>query len=118
MKSRTKSHRGNRYDSPSNAKLDTLIEEAIVDAYNESEQVVGFLTMLEDNLAIPFQTEVLGVEVTVERIEMNDDGQIVAVCSRGKLRQHIPILDLPLPSLPPKGAEWIAAFRRWARGGR
>lgn len=30
------------------AKLDTLIEEATVDAYGESEQVTGFYTMLED----------------------------------------------------------------------
>jgi hypothetical protein len=102
----------------SDAKLDELIEEAIVDAYGESEQTVGFYTMLEDNLAMPFKTEMLGVEVTVERIDMTDDEQIVAVCARAKSRQRVPILDLPLPTLPPEGAEWIIAFRRWARGGR
>jgi len=41
-------------------RLDELIEEAIVDAYRESEQRVGFLTMLEDGLAFPFKTEILG----------------------------------------------------------
>ena len=35
--------------------------------------------MLEDNLEVPFQTEMLGVEVTVERIDMSGDEQIVAV---------------------------------------
>jgi len=95
-----------------------MIEEAIIDAYGESEQTGAFYTMLEDNLATPFKTEMLGVEVTVDRIDMTDDEQIVAVCSRGKSRQRVHILDLPLPSPPPKGAEWIAAFRRWARGGR
>jgi hypothetical protein len=107
-----------RRAGPSNAELDEMIEEAIVDAYGESEQTVGFYTMLEDNLATPFKTEMLGVEVTVERIDMTDDEQIVAVCSRGKSRQRVPILDLPLPSPPPDGAAWITAFRRWARGGR
>ena len=107
-----------RRASPSDARLDQMIEEAIVDAYDESEQTVGFYTMLEDNLAIPFKTEMLGVEVTVERIELTDDEQIVAVCARGKSRQRVPILDLPLPSPVPEGAEWIMAFRRWARGGR
>ncbi len=95
-----------------------MIEEAIVDAYGESEQTVGFYTMLENNLATPFKTEMLGVEVTAERVEMTDDEQIVAVCSRGKWRQRVPILDLPLPSPPPEGAEWISAFRRWATEGR
>ncbi len=100
----------------SDAKLDKMIEEAIVDAYGESEQTVGFYTMLEDNLAVPFQTEMLGVEVTVERVDMTDDEQIVAVCARGKSRQSVPILDLPLPSPAPNGSEWIDAYRRWARG--
>lgn len=105
-------------EGPSDAKLDEMIDAAIVDAYGEPEQTVGFYTMLEDNLAMPFETEVLGVEVTVEGIDLTDDEQIVAVCSRGTSRQRVPILDLPLPTPPPEGAAWIMAFRRWARGGR
>ena len=101
---------------PSSARLDQMIAEAVVDAYGESEQIVGFYTMLEDNLVVPFDTEILGIEVTVERIDMNDYEQIVAVCTRGKSRQRVPILDLPLPDPPPAGAEWIDAYRRWARG--
>ncbi len=98
------------------AQLDELIEEATVDAYGESEQTTGFYTMFEEHLALPFKTEVLGVVVTVERIDMTDDDQIVAVCARNKARQRIPILDLPLPDPPPNGSQWIDAYRRWARG--
>jgi hypothetical protein len=112
MKSKPQSHRR----SLSVAKLDEMIEEATVDAYGESEQTVGFLTLLEDRLKLPFKTTVLGVEVTVERLDVTDDEQIVAVCSRGKSRQPVAILDLTLPDPPPEGAEWIEAFRRWARG--
>jgi hypothetical protein len=101
---------------PSNATLDRMIEEAIIDANGESEQMVGFYTMLEENLVVPFDTEILGVEVTVARIEMTEDERIVAVCTRGKSRQRVPLLDLPLPDPPPAGSEWIDAFRRWARG--
>ena len=97
------------------AKLDELIEEATVDAYDESEQTTGFYTMFEEHLAMPFKTEVLGMDVTVERIDMSEDEQIVAVCARDKSRQRIPILELPLPDPPPKGSEWIDAYRRWAR---
>jgi len=98
-------------------RLDTLIEEAIVDAYGESEQRVGFLTMLEEHLALPFETDVLGVTVRVEKIDLTAADEIVAVCRRGRQRQRIPILDLPLPSPPPAGWEWLEAYRRWARGG-
>ncbi len=97
------------------AELDKLIEEAIVDAYDESEQRTGFYTMLEDNLGLPFQTSVLGVPVTVESLDLTGADEIVAICTRGQARQAIPLLDLPLPEPPPHGVEWIEAFRRWAR---
>jgi hypothetical protein len=110
------SKRQPRRRSLSLGKLDEMIEEATVDAYGESEQTVGFFTLLDERLKLPFKTEVLGIEVTVERLDMTDDEQIVAVCSRGKPQQPVPILDLTLPDPPPEGAEWIEAFRRWARG--
>jgi Calcium binding len=99
---------------PRKAELDALIAEAIVDAYTDDEQLTGFAVMIEDNLAVPFETTVLGVTVTVKKIDQTESG-IVAICVRGKHRQAIPILDLPLPDPPPHGAEWIAAYRRWAR---
>ncbi len=99
---------------PGKARLKTLIEEAIVDAYNESEQRTGFYTLLDEHLDTPFDTQILGATATVERIDMTDDDQIVAICRRGRLRQAIPILDLPLPVPRPSGAEWIEAYRHWA----
>jgi len=110
-------HRKRKNRTPA-AELNALIEEAIVDAYGESEQVGGFYTMIEENLVLPFRTEMLGEKVTVDRIDLTDHGQVVAVCSRGKSRQRVPILDLPLPDPPPEGFEWIEAFRRWTMGGR
>ena len=97
---------------------DALIEEATVDAYGESEQRVGFLTMLEEHLACPFTTAILGVPVHVERVDLNDVDEIVAICRRGRQRQSIPLLNLPLPSPPPVGWEWIEAYRHWARANR
>jgi calcium binding protein len=102
----------------SRAELDALVAEATVDAYNDDEQLTGFAVMIEDHLAVPFGTEVLGVAVTVDRVTQTDAGQVVAVCRRGRVRQKIGILDLPLPEPAPEGAEWIAAYRYWARGMR
>ena len=100
-------------DELSEAELDALIDEATVDAYGEDEELAGFAVMIGDNLAVPFETTVLGITVTVEKIDQTASG-IVAVCKRGGYRQAIPILDLPLPDPPLQGAEWIAAYRRWA----
>jgi hypothetical protein len=96
------------------AELDALVEQAIVDAYDEYEQLTAFHVMIEDNLAVPFQTTVLGVEVTVTKIDLLPGSGVVAICVREKHRQAFGILDLPLPTPPPAGAEWIEAYRHWA----
>jgi hypothetical protein len=74
--------------------------------------------MIQMNLSCPFMAEILGMSARVERVDLNDADEIVAVCRHGRERQKIPILDLPLPSSPPRGWEWIEAYRHWARGGR
>ena len=100
-------------------ELETLIEEATVDAYGQEEQVTGFYTVLDEHLALPFDTVVLGVEVTVEKLDLTDDSDdIVIVCGRGRDRQRLRILDLPLPDTPPEGWKWIEAYRYWSRGWR
>ena len=100
----------------SRAKLTQLIEEAVVDAYTEEEQAVGFLTMIAEHLALPFSVKVLGVDADVEKVDLTLDGRIVAICRRGKTREKIPILDLTLTTPAPAGVEWIAAYRHWRRG--
>jgi hypothetical protein len=55
------------------------------------------------------------VTVTVKKIDLTIGHEIVAICRRDTHKQAIPILDLPLPTPPPDGAEWIEAYRRWRR---
>jgi hypothetical protein len=105
-----------RNPSLSKRRLAELVEEATIDAYGESEQATGFYTMMENDLRLPFATEVLGVAVTVESIDFDGDDQLVAVCRKGNRRQRISLADLPMPSPLPEGAEWIAAYCHWRRG--
>ena len=103
----------------SKGELEALVEEATVDAYGEVEQVTSFYTVLDEHLALPFDTVVLGVDVAVEKLDLTDrNDDIVTVCWRGGERQRLPILDLPLPDPPPNGWKWIEAYRHWARGWR
>ena len=95
--------------------LDALVEEATIDAHDESEQATGFYTMMENDLRLPFETNILGLAVTVESIDFSGDDALVAVCRNGSHRQRISLLDLPLPSPPPEGAEWIAAYCHWRK---
>ena len=100
----------------SKARLVAMIEEATVDAYGDSEQTTGWYTMFEEHLALPFETTVLGVVVKVASLDLRGENEIVAICTRGRERQVVHILDLPLPRPKPEGAEWIEAYRHWVRG--
>ena len=100
---------------PSARRLDALIEEATVDAYGESEQATAFLTVLEEYLTLPCGATVLGEAVVVEKIDLSNADELIAICRRRGKRQKVRLLDLELPVPRPKGAEWVAAYHRWAR---
>ena len=61
-------------------KFDDMAEEATIDCYNESEQACGWFTMIEEHLKFPFDTQLLGIPVTVMSVDINQNDNIVAVC--------------------------------------
>jgi len=95
------------------SRLEELIQRAVADAVDDEEQQLGFFTAIEDHVKFPFRTQVLGVAVRVVGIEVDAADEIVAVCVRGTERQAVPLLELALPKPPPKGAEWVEAYRVW-----
>ena len=86
-----------------------------MDAYGESEQATAFLTALNEYLALPFGATVLGEVVVVEKIDLSDADELVAICRRRGKRQKVRLLDLELAVPRPEGAEWVAAYHRWSR---
>ncbi len=99
--------------SKGTAALEAMIEEATVDTDGHEDERAGLFAMIEEHLAVPFTTTVLGVEITVRKVELTADS-IAAVCARGRHRQRVGLLDLPLPTPAPDGAGWIDAYRHWA----
>ncbi|PSK66610.1 hypothetical protein B0E53_01410 [Micromonospora sp. MH33] len=95
------------------AALEAMIEEATADTDGHEDERAGLSAMIEEHLAVPFTTTVLCVEVTVRQVELTADS-IAAVCARGRHRQRVGLLDLPLPTPAPDGAGWIDAYRHWA----
>ncbi len=100
-------------DSMTRSELDHLVEEATVDCYDDAEQRAGLYTMIVDHLVVPFETVVLAMPVTVTEVDIDRCDRLVARCVRGAAEQWISLLDLPLPTPPPAGAEWIVAYQHW-----
>lgn len=95
--------------------LRKLIKEAIVDAHDDAEQLVGFFTMLHDNVAYPFHVTLLGAPAVVVDVEHSMRPDLVFVCARGRERLRVGVLDLPTPRPAPDGWEWVESYRLWAR---
>jgi hypothetical protein len=81
-------------------RLTEMVEETTVDCHDASVQLAGLFTMMEEHLEAPFETTVLGVTVTVERIDLDLGEQIIAVCRRGRHGQSLPILGPPARASP------------------
>lgn len=98
-------------------RIRRLIEEATVDCYDEGEQASGFLAMIQDHLACPVMARVVGEPVQVVGFDNAEGGtDIVALCRRQGKTYKIGILSLEWAGKPPKGAEWVEAYRAWLRG--
>ena len=69
------------------ARLAAMIEEATVEGYGDSEQTTGWYTMLEEHLALPFETTMLGVLVKVVALDV----QCLNIGAPGRNRTHDPL---------------------------
>jgi hypothetical protein len=102
----------------SRSTLHRLIEEATVDAYNDEEQATGFLAMIQDHLACPFTALVVGEPVQVVSFDFGEpyETTVLVICRHKGKRYKVNVTAMEWEGSPPKGAEWIEAYRAWLGG--
>ncbi|MGI8807712.1 MAG: hypothetical protein ACR2KK_07720 [Acidimicrobiales bacterium] len=98
-------------------RLEELIEEVLVDAYGEDEQLWSFRQVFEDNARFPFAGQVVGVDVEVLEVDYDGDERrgLIAVCRRAGGRHTVSLLDVsPAGPLTLQTRELLDAYRRWS----
>ena len=91
-----------------------LIDEITVDAYDTGEQLVGFLTVFQDEVATPVPALVLdtAVEVTGFDLEGDERRGLVVRCRHRDSRGTLSLADVRFE--PDSIAGWLhAAYRTW-----
>jgi hypothetical protein len=91
-----------------------LVDEIVVDAYNDDEQLSAFQVVMEDEITLPADVLVIGEPVTVLSIDYENERRgLTARCRREEGSEYtVAACDLVFPE-GSKGADYIAAYRTW-----
>jgi tetratricopeptide (TPR) repeat protein len=95
--------------------LDGLIDDVLVDAYGESEQLTAFEQAFTDSARFPFPACVVGVAVDVLKIEFDGDERhgLTALCRREGDKHRISLADLVPGPVTIETSSLLAAYRKW-----
>jgi uncharacterized membrane protein len=96
------------------AELDALIEELTVDAYNDEEQLSGFLVGAEEALVRGERATVAGVTLAVISVDCGPDARtgLTARVRREGTEHEVALADLTFAADSALGVV-VAAYRRW-----
>ena len=96
-------------------ELAELLEEILVDAYSEDEQLWALHQAFEDNVDFPSDAFVIGQPVVVVDVEYDGNKLrgLTAKCQRGDGNEYaVAMADLTFPQSTSAG-RYLAAYRKW-----
>jgi tetratricopeptide (TPR) repeat protein len=96
-------------------EIDHLLEDILVDAYGEDEQLWAFRQTFEDEVPLPVEGSVIGETVSIKKIEYDGNTQrgLRATCQKADGKTYeVALADVEFPS-GSKAAPYIMAYRQW-----
>ena len=101
----------------SEERLEALLEEAIVDCYDEEEEFMGVLITVDEKVNWPLLATLAGMPVEVLGLSESASSTrrgIVARIRRGGKEYTAALADLTFGKMDESSAEWLAMYRWWA----
>ena len=73
--------------------------------------------MIQEEVVCPFVVKVVGEFVEIEGFDFaGDSSRVAALCRRNSKKYEVDISSLQWDKTPPKGFEWIEAYKAWLKG--
>jgi len=97
------------------ADIDRLLEEILVDAYGEDEQLWAFRQAFEDEVPLPVEGAVIGEAVSITKIDYNGTPQkgLRATCQKADGKTYeLALADVEFPA-ESKAAPYLKAYLKW-----
>ena len=99
----------------SDKRTGNLLDDILVDAYGEDEQLWAFRQVIEDEVQLPAEGSVIGETVQVTKIDYDGNQQrgLRATCRKAGGKTHqVALEDVEFPA-DSKATPYIAAYRKW-----
>jgi hypothetical protein len=95
--------------------IDALVEEIIVDAYGDAEQLTSFEVAFDERVRFPFRARIVGATVDVVKVQYDGDDRrgLTAVVGREGETYEVALADLVPSVVTQETAQLLAAYRRW-----
>lgn len=95
-------------------ELDALIEEVLVDAYGNGEQLSAFECAFAE-AGLPVSAVVVGMTCGLDEVEFGGDERrgLVGVVNLDGRRERVSLVDVSITDESHEAARLLAAFRRW-----
>jgi hypothetical protein len=95
-------------------QIDKLLQEIMVDAYGDAEQLTSFEVAFEDAARFPFPARLLGQQVDVIKVEFegNERRGLTALCRHGEESHRVSLADLLPGAVTLEMARLLSAYRR------
>jgi len=94
---------------------DRLLEDILVDAYGEDEQLWAFLNTFEEEVPLPAEGAVIGETVQIAKIDYDGNQQrgLRATCRKAGGKTYEVALEDVEFSADSTAAPYVAAYRKW-----
>jgi hypothetical protein len=105
-----------RRGKTSKEELDRMIEDAVVDCYDEEEVFMGILYTLEGGMSFPFKAKALGETVEVIGIDtgVSSRGRGVIATVRKQGREYsMGLAELEIEPDDTENAKWLEMYHYW-----
>jgi len=100
------------------ANIRDEIDEILVDAYGEYEQMAAWDCSFTEGVEVPFQASLLGMPVEVKEFRISDSNvlQCLVVREKEKRERWISVEDIDDEKLPEEFGRLLGLYRSWLAG--
>ncbi len=95
--------------------IDACIELALTDAWGDEEQVVAWLTCIEEMFGRFKQVEVMGRQVTLAGFDLAQGRAVVVICKEGKNSARVALESVNFHGMTPAELRWLKAWRKFSK---